>query len=272
MSIREVDPDKWLVFAKTTPQYSIFVNPAWMNLIGNHVIKGCYDGDNLIGGIPIQHMGAWWFSGGPHVPYTQYQGLCVKAEGSTAHINSLNLQVSTELEASLGDVVTEVYNHPSWTDIRAFKETGWRPDIRYTMVVHAEGAWQGFEKQMRYRIKKNPVTNTESDIGKFYQMYHDGMTAKDISVPKGEDFLFGLDKSFKCHCLTEAKRGVFVVEDGGIMYFLIGVGDDTASLLWCLMEGMESEQLDLLGCNNLGIARYKTGFGGQLVPYFGATR
>jgi hypothetical protein len=263
----EVGWGEWDKFVVSTPQYSLFVTSQWFSLFDKHaIIHGCYDDGVLIGGLPMVKQTNTLVSGGPMHPYTQYMGPCVMAEGKTSRVVTRNHDALETILSGFVHDAESIYCHPSWIDMRPFKNCGYQLDVRYTTVVTINGAWDNFEKQMRQRIKKNPVGTTSSDLRILYQLYADGGHAV-----CSEQFLFDIARLFKCHCVVDGKRGVFVVEDGDIAYFLIGVGEDTASLLWYLMERMGGKELDLLGCNNSGIARYKTGFGGSLRNYLGAT-
>jgi lipid II:glycine glycyltransferase (peptidoglycan interpeptide bridge formation enzyme) len=149
--------------------------------------------------------------------------------------------------------------------------------------------WDGFEKQMRYKINqsKDKFFFHDLDVDTFDEIYQMVFDRQGIKRPQSLEFNRKMSLTFgdKCRIYGLSYDGerlasaVLFLEDGNNLYYVLGAtnpdyysDDPNSVLLWNVFQEYPDHLLDFLGTNSESISRYKTGFGGQLRPYFGGVR
>jgi hypothetical protein len=262
--VKEISPEEYDKTSLASPQYSLFTTSKWLGMWETRYF-GCFKGNELLGALALWNG----VSGGTSHPFTPWSGIVENVTGGQAHRLSYIADMMTAFIITLD--IKSIYFHPSWVDMRPFKWNGRQVDIRYTMIVPMEGAWDNLEKQMRYRINHYTDTHKVDGYDKFWELYQQTFYEQNLNVPCDRKFYDGLMK-FNPLVLTTDKSGVLILLNDDTAYFLMGAGDDSVCLLWKaieILQGARIEKLDLVGCNQPGIARYKTGMGGNLIAYYG---
>ena len=264
----------WDDFVDRSPQGTIFSESRWLNAIGEpHQIWGYFINGNLVGGMANFDKPA---------PLTPFQGILVKPlDGKYATQLSTYNEVTRAL---LPYVPDEFCNHYTFTDIRPFLWDGsYTTYIRYTFLMdlrYKKEVWNGLEKQTRYDIAHymGEVTAdiTLSDLDRLY-----GYTfrRKGLVRTAPSDLLYRINHHVPLHIYgsKDVKVMVVMVRDFKRSYYILGASDGKGGSAHVLMYALNSELLysnecDLVGCNDELISRFKRGFGGKLMPYYGVKR
>ena len=256
----------WDAFVEASPQGSIFSTTKWLNLYEEpYKIWGWYKGDELLGGV---------IDWEPH-PLIPFQGIICKK------VDKYTTQMSLENEVSNGlmDVCpNEFFNNYNFTDIRPFLWRGWKPIIRYTYLLDMnDDTWDNLEKQTRYEIN-NTKLETGFSTDDFNDLYDITFARKGLKRPVGREFIEEIRSTipnimFVFYDNKKPSSGAMMIQDSKRWYYILGAstGENTSAYALWKAFPMVGE-VDLVGCNDEKIGKFKKGFGGKLTPYYGLKR
>ena len=300
----ENDGAAWDKLVRSTPQHTLFGLSAWREsytrLLGKEWrVYGCLKNGNLVAGCAALRVrrGGMEFLLPPLL--TGYPGFFVQeAEGATRHyarIKETTERVSHLEEAvRKSSAVARFVHHPSLVDLRPFAWNGWETVPRYTFrinLVPREEMLASFRHDLRKSVRKGEenglVVKRADDIERVAGMWASsygrhgepppipvetlaawyrrlaGEGTARAYVAEGPD---GRAHAFRIALVGEG--GAFdwvagsdpaLLSKGGTPWLLTRIMDDLRA------EGFDS--FDLMGANTPTIASFKTGFGGELVPY-----
>lgn len=263
------DYAQWDRFVEASPQGTLFSSTRWCDLYdSSYTIYGCYNGDELVGGIIGWGDDTYFFSGRPLTPF---QGVIVK------ETPDMKYQTKMALHNKIGDALAQFFaqgmctisNHWSYPDIRPFLWGGWRVYASYTYVVDmTTNSLENLEKMTRYEVNHTNGECRDCGYSEFYDMYKQTFTRKKLDVPITEGFIKGIFNTLKPVALTNGESCVVFIEDNKRAYYILGasLGGNSSGLLW---QGLNMfEEVDMVGCNVREIGLFKRGFGGRLTPYY----
>ncbi|MCC7261188.1 MAG: GNAT family N-acetyltransferase [Candidatus Latescibacteria bacterium] len=181
---------------------------------------------------------------------------------------------------------------PAVGDMRPFTWAGWQVRVRYTYQLdlgEPEAIWAGFEHRTRKAIAKAErsgfVVEPTADLELFRRQYEllyerqGGRAPVDAGVAQGfaaAAFRAGLAEGLMARSPEGAVAAVviFVCGAEGVYAWVSGADPElshtgAASLVqWRYYAAHPGRRFDFVGANIPGIALFKRGFGGRLVPYF----
>jgi hypothetical protein len=181
---------------------------------------------------------------------------------------------------------------PAVGDMRPFTWAGWQARVRYTYQLDLdapEQVWAGFEHRTRKAIAKaereGVVVESTADLELFRRQYEllyqrqGGKAPVDAGVAErfaAAAFRAGLAEGLAARSPEGevAAMVIFVSGFEGVYAWVSGADPDlshtgAASLIqWRYYEAHQGRRFDFVGANIPGIALFKRGFGGRLVPYF----
>lgn len=193
-----------------------------------------------------------------------------------------------------------LYNRTSINDIRIFVWNGWEAKIRYTYEIPIfdlsrliPSLAHNIRKQIRKCEESAIQVSSYDDINTFYKLFKSSFDRQNISTPiNKDDFIklytklraFSCCKMYFAH-LNSGKpisaRIELFTEDKMAHDWVAGADPDylktgaTSYLLWKVIEDLSNKgykYLDLNGANIKTIARFKSEFGGDLLPYYVTSR
>ena len=182
---------------------------------------------------------------------------------------------------------------PAITDIREFSWTDWKIGTRYSYQLDLSdlGAlWERVERRTRTVIRKAEKLNFDvlpttdwNLLKRYYELIYAQQEGNDIPVDPEivRDFTAraaerNLIEAYKAESPTGEVASVVVFVRGFDTVYAWLNGKDPAlnstgaeSLLyWRYFARTEYQKFDFVGANMPAIAKFKRGFGGDLVPYF----
>ncbi len=271
--VRQVQSyDEWDEFVARSEQGTIFSSTTWLELMGQpYQIWGYYKGNNLIGGMANFDEPA---------PLTPFQGILVEPTNSK-YVTEMSRH--QEVAKALIPYCPDTFcNHYTFPDIRPFKWAGWNADVKYTYVVDLRDAGKlqdSLDRQTRYDINNVDSRPIPCSLADFYDLYYTTFMRKGL-IPTASFLIvmriyeqLGKDVTI----LDNGKAAVFAIRDSKRSYYIMGASagkEGSARAVWSMMyaEGIVRPEIDLVGCNDELIARFKSGFAGKLMPYYEVSR
>ena len=295
----------WDEFVRTATGGTVFSTSAWLECaeeaIGAPVrIYGCYHKGNLVAGVSgsERKRGPFRFFTTPdlcphggflHAPVASESPARRESEHSTA------TKVLAEFLAQRYDSV-RLTHAPDIIDMRDFAWSGWDVQPRYTYYLplgDPEAIWKRVERRVRTVVRKaekedcrlRQVEDTEL-LRRQYELIYAGQPGgAPVSSEIVERFVAAAQRKELAQIqLVESAAG----EPASIVAFVRGfdclhawvAGADpafrdsgaTSLLYWKILEQAGGGNFDFVGANIPGIALFKRGFGGELVPYFAIQR
>ncbi len=257
--VKEVCAEEWDKFVESSEQGTIFSTSKWMRLYdAKYKFMGYYKGNNLLGGAVICEP----------LPITQFQGILIAPVGGKYTTTmSLHQEVANALMPYLSD---EFACSPFFPDIRPFLWAGWQASVRYTYILNPD--WNEVEKDTRWEIKNSKVEVKEStDIQFFDSLYEYTFQHKGLKRTASQELLDRLSHSipYKMYVSSDNSSAVILIFDSKRAYYILGAStasDTSSCVLWNSVKDLK--EVDLIGCNNKFIDRFKRQFGGRLFPYY----
>ncbi|MBM3278395.1 MAG: GNAT family N-acetyltransferase [Candidatus Handelsmanbacteria bacterium] len=181
---------------------------------------------------------------------------------------------------------------PAVGDLRPFTWAGWEARVRYTYQLdlgRPERVWAGFEHRTRKAIAKaereGVVVEPTADLELFRRQYEllyarqGGRAPVDAGVAQhfvAAAFGAGLAAGLAARSPEGEVAAVVIFVRGaeGVYAWVSGADPElshtgAASLIqWRYFAANSGQRFDFTGANIPGIALFKRGFGGRLVPYF----
>jgi hypothetical protein len=296
----------WDEFVDKSPQGSIYSKSFWLKSISEITdrkfkILAAFKGGNIFGGIGLCIRKTILGNIISSPLLTPYNSLILREPDTKypSRITSENLELIREIISKLeikecGAVA--IQNRPSINDIRAFSWNNWDTKVQYTYEIplfDLDSLKATLAHNVRKQIRKSEETNvqirTVDDCGKFYSLFSQSLERQNRPVPIKENKFRSFYESLKQHncCrmyFAEMKSGETVsaritlftknqvahdwVAGASPEYFQTGA---TPFLLWRIIEDLSQQgyrYLDLNGANIENIAKFKSEFGGRLVPYY----
>ena len=181
---------------------------------------------------------------------------------------------------------------PAVADVRHFSWAGWQARVRYTYMFEtgdADALWERLERRTRTVIRKAEKGGFEvgpsEDYPQLRRLYEKIFGGQDGSLPVGGSQVERFARAACAAGLAEMRQ-VQSPEGDVAAIVVFALGGDTAyawlpgaepalantgglSLLyWQYLKECPRPRFDFVGANIEPIAKFKRGFGGELVPYF----
>jgi hypothetical protein len=265
VEVKEIkDMGVWDAFVESSEQGTIFCTSKWLQLfdLDYHIYSVVRNG-NIIGG-------AGNFTN--PAPITQSQGVLVAPQVSK-YVNqlSVNNEVATALIPYLPD---EFACHYTFPDVRPFLWGGYQASVRYTYVVKPD--WNELEKGTRNEINKTDVkVELSDDIELFDSLYDYTFTHKNLKRTASTKLILRLFNTpfAELYMASDQSAGVMLIHDSKRYYYILGASLSTGTSSKVLWEAIkDKKEVDMVGCNNQLIDRFKKGFGGRLYAYYNCKR
>ncbi|MBN1824791.1 MAG: GNAT family N-acetyltransferase [Candidatus Eisenbacteria bacterium] len=301
------DLDGWDRLVGHASGGTLFNTGRWFRILGETLGKdwlviGCRKNGVLVGGC----AGATTRRAGLDLflppPLTAYAGMVLADPESEKACEGTEdtLRRASVLESALRlrFALSWTVHHPSTPDLRPFVWNGWESIPRYTYLLplRADGdLWSGLKSSLRNKIRKAEKAGIRArraeDLSGAIRFYADSYEKHGASPPIPPERLLawfdglrreGIARGY----LAEDERGEplafrIALVDGERAYDWVA-GADTARLsdgatpllYWKEIEDLRADRefLDMMGANTPTIAGFKSGFGGDLVPYWETRR
>jgi len=301
----------WDEFIDSSAQGSIYSKSFWVESISKLTntqfkILAVLSGQDILGGIVIYIKKNPLGKMVKCPPLTPYNSIILKDPVTKypSKITSKNLEITKTIINTLENsnyASIEIKNSPSLTDNRAFIWKNWDLNVSYTYKVplfDIDNLKEIIGSNVRKQIKKCEKTGihviTDFKNNDFQSMYG-VLTSKEKNFPRSieedkfKNFLEGL-KNKNCYRIYTAnlKNGEIIsvrialftkhcvahdwVAGTNPEYLQSGV---TPFLLWKIIEDLSQKKykyFDLNGANSETVAKFKSEFGGKLIPYYTARR
>lgn len=181
---------------------------------------------------------------------------------------------------------------PAVADVRHFSWAGWQARVRYTYLFEtgdADALWERLERRTRTVIRKAEkggfTVSASDDFALLRRLYEKIFGDQDGSLPVGGA---QVERFAEAACAAGLAQMHQVRSADGEVAAMVAfaLGEDTAyawlpgaepalantgglSLLyWQYLKACPRPRFDFVGANIEPIAKFKRGFGGDLVPYF----
>lgn len=302
ISVRKLDPPKfeqWNALVDKTPYGTVFNKSFWLQihaeaLEADFAIYGCYQGGNLIAGCALYFRTSAAFKVVTVPPGTPYMGPLIQPPSTSDYVQNIrhDLKITALLASALEDDFDRllIINQPGFMDIRPFLWKNWSAQVLYTYIVsldNIEKPSKKLGKTIRKASRLGIEAKSSCDIYPFYDIWRKTFSRKD-SAPRFsrevlEKIFSKLQEHHCCrlHIAVESEgrliSGRIVVFDGrkasgwlsgtDPAYLNTGV---SSLLQWHTLQDLKSEcdTFNMVGANLESIARFKSEFGGELVPYY----
>ena len=295
------DPQTWDDFVRTALGGSIFSSHTWLDCAcraTNHALHcyGLYKNDSLLAAVSGLESRRTGFKRLTTPQLTPHGGLLFAPIPSKG---------PAKLEAEWGRATQLLIAHllehydqvqlslaPAIQDVREFTWSDWNARIRYTYQMDLsdlDSLWERVERRTRTVIRKAEkagFTLQPTDDLDLFRRQYELIYAKQDGGPPIDPALV---QSFATHALAAglAQPQAIVSPEGDIASIVIFVegfdtlyawvaGADpafnpsgaTSLLYWRSFQQTHLKKFDFVGANMPAIAKFKRGFGGDLVPYF----
>jgi hypothetical protein len=285
LEVREITQyEQWDRFVELSPQGSVFATARWMKLFDKPFkILGVFREYQLVGGLPFFERDisdvTYFDSGGVNTPLTPFQGVLLQnLSNARPHtINSLEHEVIETLLKYLEGkydriVITNNYN---LRDMRPFIWNGYQSEIKYTYLID-EPLLENLEPDTRYEINRASKINyvREGTCAEFDLLYTETFKRKGMERPVSSQIIHSICDNFNPSIYIDnlLSASVFIIHDTKRWYYILGASDGkgaSSMVLWSVLQG---KSVDMVGANSETIARFKRGFGGKLVSYYGVKK
>ena len=291
----------WDSFVSQAAGGSVFSTTPWLRCAQEAIgapfrCVGCFKNGQLLAGVTGLVQRRRFFTRFTTPDLTPHGGLLftpVPGKGpakAEAEWNRTAALLIDHLTASYGHV--QLVHTPAIGDVREFIWANWNIRIRYTYRIDLsdlDGLWERVERRTRTVIRKAEKGGFQlretTDLDLFQHQYEQIYTRQDGSPPVSATLV----RQF-AHQVLDADLGrawailspadevasiVIFVEDSSTAYAWIAGADPTFNptgatslLYWKYFQQTPLRKFDFVGANIPPIARFKRGFGGDLVPYY----
>lgn len=305
--ISKKDYELWDSFVDTTSQGSIFSKSTWLKAVtsinekSDYQFLGCYTGDELVGGCGLYIVKSRLGKVVTCPWLTPYNSILVVPRPSERKYKTefRTLDIVTAIMEYLEDNFDTVtlLNHPSLIDIRPFKWNQWDVVPGYTYCLNPSELDNIYQVMMNKSIrkqinkaKKEGITVQKSDkIHEFLKLYKITFEKQNMKLPLPEQSIIKLfnilHKEKYCQLYLaktaddELISGNIQVSDNSDESFdwIAGSNPEYLSmganqlLYWSIFEDLAQKGVklfDFCGADVPGVARHKSGFGGDLTVYY----
>jgi len=304
--LTEAQFDQWDRFVDASDQGSIYSQAFFLRALceaaGTHFkILTIWKGTELLGGIGL-HFVPSSYGARVHPRGLLYYNGVVLRNFATKHPASATyrqIEIVQQILKELDDKKygsLEMTNRPTLTDLRAFIWDGWHLGVRYTYQAplgDLDKLWDGAEQNVRRLIKRCEQTGMQfvanDDFETFYRLHRATCQRKGVSpyLPF-EPFqrLYAALRARNCAqiffaCLPDGKpvAAQIVLFSAHPVTHTWAAGSDaqylesgaSAFLRWQVFEVLHQRGFqanDLTDAMNPSVAKFKSQFGGTLVPCF----
>jgi hypothetical protein len=300
------DPETWDRFVEESPQGTVFSTLGWMRIAaeaqgGEPVALGVFEGEKLLGGAAFLEIKKGPFRKATTPALTPYGGILHRPfRGKrSSEEESLRHSCAGPLVDHLNRRYDFVYlvHPPSVSDVRPFSWNGFDSRVRYTYhldIASPDAVWDGFEHRM-----KTVIRNAEGELtvesspwtGGFAELYEhvyrdrggEPPVARGVverMAPAAIDSCGGDLRIVRDPDGTAVCAGLFVRDGHAVYAWVSGALPSRNSsgamscLVWDTVRRYSGSVpvFDMVGANIPGVAFYKRGFGGTLVPYYATGR
>ena len=304
--IPKKDYGLWDSFVDTTSQGSIFSKSTWLKAVtsinekSDYLFLGCHIGDELVGGCGLYIVKGRLSNVVTCPRLTPYNSILVVPRSSERKYKTefRTLDIVTAIMEYLEDRFDQVtlLNHPSLIDIRPFKWNQWDVVPGYTYCLNPteldniyKSMQVGAIKKIK-KAKKEGITVQKSDnIHEFLKLYKLTFEKQNMKLPLPEQSIIKifniLHKKKFCQLYLaktaddELISGNIQVSDNDNESFdwLAGTNPKYLNtganqlLYWSIFEDLAQKgvkMFDFCGADVPGVARHKSGFGGDLTVYY----
>jgi hypothetical protein len=301
VQVRPVDDDlEWDTLARSAVGGTVFATSAWLRCaaqaVGGHPLRlGCYQSHGLAAGLcgvttrrgPLTRLTT--------PPLTPHAGFLVAPVSgrSPSRLESAWHQSVAALSAGLWRQFDHVQLAlgPGLLDARPFAWEHWGVSTRYTYIIpdtRPEPWWERLERRTRTVLRKAQqggfTVHTSGDLGDLGRLYQRLYEHRHQAAPVPVSLVLDLANLAVASGLAEAHA--VVAPDGQVASVVVFVrGWDTLHawvagaepqfnpsgattlLYWDVVTRAGLPRFDFVGANLPGVAHFKRGFGGDLVPY-----
>lgn len=297
------DYGKWDSFVEESSLGSIFNSSLWLKTISMDVNKfvlyGVFQKDVLIGGCCLFERKKSTFKYGysPLFGTATPYGSLIISDKKTKEISEVESTRKSVIK-SLSDYFLESFdrisliNSPGFDDIRQFTWSGWKTDVRYTYLIRLDNdLWyrvsHDCRKVVRRAIKNSIEIKTSSNIDEFYKLFEQMYYHQNLPVPVPKILINNIFNIFskKNQCklwIAKTDTGELAAAAMPVWDKKKGYGWISASnpeiretgasslLYWSTFEELSKEldAFDLCGANTPNIAKFKSSFNPELLPYY----
>ncbi|NVO66030.1 GNAT family N-acetyltransferase [Methanofollis tationis] len=270
-------------------------------------LLGVFRGDDLVGGCSISEEKRFFFKlafSPPIKSATAYGGIIIV--GSDAKNIKKNEFMNNSVIESVSDYCLEHYdysqilNSPALTDIRPFLWKGWDESVYYTYILFLNNFPSlkdlslHYDGSVRWSINKAEKNTVEiltvnDDIDLIYDLLMESYAWHKEDAPLSKNLFTALMKELNNRgaCKTYVAYhddcpisfGTFLFYKNSASYWLGGSRRDTlnlegssAVLGHALKEALSDKisYIDFIGANTHPIAKFKSAFNPQIIPYYNA--
>ena len=296
--------ETWDAFVGAAVGATVFSTSAWLRCAREATgcearIHGCYRRGELVGAASGLHLSKWLGSQlvtPPLLPHGGFLHRPVDSDNPARRESDRNSAVRA-LISFVGSRYASVRltHSPELVDMREFSWAGWEVRPRYTyklqLPADRQVLWQRLERRTRTVVRKAEKEGFQLRrlddpelLRRQYELVYS--PSPHASRPPVEPALVerfvraagdaGLTEMYAVESASGAIASVVVFARGGCDVFAWVAGADpafrnsgaAAFLYWKFLEQTSFQTFDFVGANMPGIALFKRGFGGDLVPYF----
>jgi len=291
----------WDEFVRRAVGGSIFSTGAWLRCAqqatgGQIRCFGCYKNGHLMAGVSGLEQRRRFLKRLTTPVLTPHGGLLLAPVPSKgpAKLEAEWNRATSLLVAHL----TGLYDHvhlvhaPAVQDLREFAWAGWHARVRYTYQMDLsdlEALWERVERRTRTVIRKAEKAGFQlrptDDMDLFRRQYEliyarqEGPPPVDPVVAQRfaqSALAAGLGRAFAVESPAGEVASIVIFVEGFDTAYAWAAGADpefnptgaTSLLYWKFFEQSPLKKFDFVGANIPAIARFKRGFGGDLVPYY----
>jgi len=301
------DPEVWDVFVRGAIGATVFSTSSWLRCArdafgGEEVFYGCYKKGNLVAGCSGLALRKTGLSKLTTPPLTPYGGM-IHARIAAKRPAKIEAEQSGAVCALMDRVISDFHyvqlsHAPALTDVRDFLWRDWRVSIRYSYrmdLTDLDRLWDRFENRTNTVVRKAEragcSVRPSEDLDLFVRQY-DRIYQGQYAVP----LVSGARTAAFCRIVQDAGLSRMYVaespegEPACVVVFVLGFDTvyawvsgaeprlnatgATSLLYWRVLQEMAEQycRFDFVGANLPSIAKFKRGFGGDLVPYFATER
>lgn len=298
------DYELWDSQVEETEQGTLFHQTHWLSAFDSpFTVIGCYDNDNLIGGMALSHqqLASLTIARPPYL--TPYWGPLVFRDQGKYHTL---LTLKKDVALSLIDYLMATYSFvrtplpPGHLDAQPFQQNGFQIEVEYTYVIELDDSdrvWQEMNQGNRRKIKKGYKEGlscqTSEDPDTFFPLWTRSLSSHDKQTPQERiaevrrwyNALRARNRAAYLQIRDSQDRvcaGAVLVWDHRRAYYLLsGMNREIAGynamplLVWeCIRycrEDVGAELFDFDGSDVPSVEIFFRGFGGRLTPRLSAT-
>ena len=307
MCVREIterETSLWDAFIQDSPQGSLFASSIWKNVIeratsSKQRIFAVWKNDKILGGAVLTEKKQIGKLAALNALLSPYLGFALPPSASS----KISERMSAEHETlkTLAEFLEKQYaqidinNYPTLIDLRPLIERGWSVRPRYTYLLDVsepEKLWAGFDGNIRQAIKKGEKAGFQHGEmncppSEIYELLQQTLTKNGGKNPIEESLVREIATAPEIQnrvifgaraddnqlisviiCVWDRRRAYYLLAANNPKHLSSG---ESSLLIWELAQHLASlgiPELDFIGANIPGIARFKEGFNPRLETYY----